>query len=210
MEQGIAAVVLAAGLSTRMGRFKPLLPLGGATVLGAAVASMRRAGVEEVVVVTGYRAGELARSIAGAGARAVHNPAFESGMYSSVRAGVAALSGAVEATLVLPCDIPLVSPDTIRALVARWRAHRPPVVHPVCGGRRGHPPLLDAAVLPEVLAGEPAGGLRGVLARHRGRAAEVVVDDPAIHWDADTPEAYERLSRAWRVREERLRGDGDR
>ena len=193
---GLAGVVLAAGLSTRMGAFKPLLPLGGRTVLEEAIATLRDGGVANVVVVTGHRGDDLAPAIERAGARRAHNPRFADGMYTSVQAGVAALPAGLTAFFLLPCDIPRAGAATVRSLArARAAAADPSVVHPTHAGRRGHPPLIAARLIPEVLTADPAGGLREVLHRFADRALEVEVDAPGILRDLDTPEAYDQQRR---------------
>lgn len=189
---GLAGVVLAAGLSTRMGAFKPLLPLGDRTVLEQAIATLRDGGVGDVVVVTGHRGDELAPAIARAGARRAHNPRFADGMYTSVQTGVAALPAGLQAFFLLPCDIPRAGAATVRHLArARAAAAVPAVVYPTHGGRRGHPPLIAVRLIPEILAAEPAGGLREVLHRFADGALDVEVAEPGILRDLDTRESYE-------------------
>jgi CTP:molybdopterin cytidylyltransferase MocA len=182
--------VLAAGLSTRMGAFKPLLPLGETTVLESAIATLREGGVADVVVVTGHRGDELAGAISRGGARRAHNPRFADGMYTSVQAGVAALPGDLDAFFLLPCDIPGAGANTVRQLArARDHAADPAVLYPVHAGRRGHPPLIAARLIPAILAAEPAGGLRDLLRAQD--TIEIEVDEPGILRDLDTREAYE-------------------
>ncbi len=192
--QRLAAVVLAAGLSRRMGRLKPLLPLGDRTVLETAASAFTGAGLEALIVVTGHRADEVGRLVAQRGWLEAPNPEYQTGMYSSVRAGVAALPAGTEAFFLLPCDIPLVSVTTVSTLAAaRQGAGDPAVCYPIFGGRRGHPPLISAALIPEILTGEPDGGLRALLASHKDRCLETKVEDEGILQDMDTPEAYERI-----------------
>jgi molybdenum cofactor cytidylyltransferase len=185
-------VVLAAGLSTRMGAFKPLLPLGETTVLESAIATLRNGGVADVVVVTGHRGDELAAAIARAGARRAHNPRFAEGMYTSVQAGVAALPPDLAAFFLLPCDIPRAGADTVRQLArARAEAAAPAVLYPTHLGRRGHPPLIAARLIPGILAAQPAGGLRELLRKYD--ALEIEVDEAGILRDLDTRESYDAM-----------------
>jgi CTP:molybdopterin cytidylyltransferase MocA len=186
-------VVLAAGLSTRMGAFKPLLPLGDGTVLESAIATLRDGGVTDVIVVTGHRGDELDPAIARARARRAHNPRFADGMYTSVQAGVAALPGDIDAFFLLPCDIPRAGAATVRELaLARAEAGDPASLYPTHQGRRGHPPLIAARLIPEILAADPAGGLRELLRAHD--ALEIEVDEPGILRDLDTRESYLQVS----------------
>ena len=193
----LAGIVLAAGYSRRMGSFKPMLPLGHSTVLQTAVHALLDAGVPDVVVVTGHRADDLRPAIEALGVRTTHNPDYPGGMYTSVRAGAAALSPRANAFFLLPCDIPLVRPSTVEALAeARESAGAPPVCYPVLEGRRGHPPLISTRLVPEVLAvSDPPGGLRALLRPHASEAVHLDVDDPGVTMDLDTPGAYQRMVR---------------
>jgi CTP:molybdopterin cytidylyltransferase MocA len=210
MAPRLSALVLAAGLSSRMGRLKPLLPLdpkGGQTPLGLCVGLFRAAGFGEVVVVTGHRCDEVGPAARAAGARVVHNPDFALGMYSSIRAGVAGLDAATDGFFLLPSDIPLVRTGTVR-LLARAFCHEPAsVLLPVFAGRRGHPPLLGRELIGHIQdSAEPAGGLRTLLdrveAEQPDQVREVQVADRFILRDMDTPAdhaacAAELASRDW-------------
>jgi CTP:molybdopterin cytidylyltransferase MocA len=210
MAPRLSALVLAAGLSSRMGRLKPLLPLdpkGGQTPLGLCVGLFRAAGFGEVVVVPGHRCDEVGPAARAAGARVVHNPDFALGMYSSIRAGVAGLDAATDGFFLLPSDIPLVRTGTVR-LLARAFCHEPAsVLLPVFAGRRGHPPLLGRELIGHIQdSAEPAGGLRTLLdrveAEQPDQVREVQVADRFILRDMDTPAdhaacAAELASRDW-------------
>jgi CTP:molybdopterin cytidylyltransferase MocA len=189
---GLAAVIPAAGLSSRMGEFKPLLSLGDGTVLSACVALFRSQGVDRVFVVTGKRAGEVAEAANAAGAAPVHNPNFESGMFSSVLTGVRALPEDADAFFVLPVDIPLVLPETVARLAKTFDETRPAILYPRFLGERGHPPLIGREVVPAILDHDGQGGLRKVLDRFEDRAADLDVADLGVGFDLDHPQDYER------------------
>jgi len=193
----LAAIVLAAGRSSRMGEFKPLLDIDGRTLLEWAVAGFRGAGIDDVLVVTGHRGGEVDAAAERAGARAVANAQFDHGMFSSVRAGVAALDAGVSRFFLLPADVPLVRPETIGRLARTARdaadapGGPPEVAYPVTSGATGHPPLVSAVLREEILAAGPDGpdgGLRRVLMEHIARSVVVEVGDPGVLLDADTPD----------------------
>lgn len=188
----IAALILAAGYSSRMGRSKPLLPFGGQTALARVVDSFRQAGIDRIAVVTGHQAEQLEPLLRELGVEAIANPAYQRGMYSSVQAGIAALPAAVDACLLLPVDIPLVRPATIAALAANFAAQPTPITYPRFGGRRGHPPLIARSLFAEILAGKGDGGLHALLQTHQ--AADVDVLDEGIVLDMDTPEDYAQLA----------------
>jgi len=190
----LAAVVLAAGYSTRMGQFKPRLPLAGRSAIEHAIEGFQAAGIGEVIVVTGHRAHELTAVLRDFPVRCVFNPNYHRGMYSSIVAGLRALSSEIEGCFVLPTDIPLVRPSTIALLAAAHRKTGAAIVYPVFRGRRGHPPLVNRSIFDSVSAGDGQGGLRHVLSRYEQAAEDVSVLDEAIHLDMDTPTDYARLN----------------
>jgi molybdenum cofactor cytidylyltransferase len=192
----IAAIVLAAGFSSRMGVFKPLLAFGERTVLGHVVTNLREAGVRRIHVVTGHQAELLARELAVLGVTAVHNANFAQGMFTSVRAGVASLPEGTEGFLLLPVDIPLVRASTIRRVLGGAAAAGAPIVHPTFRGERGHPPFIGRALFGEILESDGEGGLRAILSRHAHEAASVAVFDRGCLLDMDCPEDYRRLAAA--------------
>ena len=191
---GLAGVVLAAGLSSRMGQFKPLLPLGGQSVLARVVGLLQGVGADPVLVVVGHRAAELEPLVRGLGAMPVRNPAYEQGMYSSLRAGLAALPATCQAFFLLPVDIPLVRPATLARLRAAWEQGQGPVLHPTFQGEWGHPPLVAAELAPAIMAYPGEGGLRGFWEQNPALAREVPVADRFILRDQDHPEDYAALT----------------
>jgi len=200
----LPAIVLAAGLSTRMGAFKPLLPLGGKPLILRAIDALHYSGaIGDIFVVTGHRAAEVEGALAGAGVVAVFNPNFARGeMLSSVRAGISALAargGRPEGFVLAFADQPAVLSSTIRALVGAFHAQKPPLALPQFAGRRGHPLVISAALMPEIAALGPAGTLRDVVHRHLPQAALVTVDDRSVLDDLDTPEDFARAQAADRA-----------
>lgn len=194
----VAAIVLAAGLSSRMGAFKPLLEIEGRTLLERAVGTFTSAGVEDVIVVAGHRFDDVAAGAAAAGAEVLTNPEYDRGMYSSLRVGVLGLGPAVTRFFLQPADVPLVRPETVGKLLrAAGRpaadGERLEVVYPAFGDATGHPPLIDATLCHEIRGSEPPGGLRGLLLGHAARSVVVEVDDPGVLLDADTPDDLERI-----------------
>jgi molybdenum cofactor cytidylyltransferase len=183
----IAAIVLAAGYSSRMGQFKPLLPIGHATALERVIDLFLATGIGEIHVVTGHHAEAIQPLLKRKGVHAIHNPHYAAGMYSSVAAGVGSLPDQAEACFVLPADMPLVRPRTIKLLAQAYESHPWPVIYPIFQGRRGHPPVICRSVLAETLHSDEPGGLRALLARQQQGAGEVAVIDEGIHLDLDTP-----------------------
>jgi molybdenum cofactor cytidylyltransferase len=191
----ISAVILAAGFSSRMGAFKPLLPLGPHSLVSRSMALFKAAGVEDIVVVTGHRSEELVPFIGRHGARAVFNPMYDRGMYSSVQTGAAALSAESQGFFMLPVDTSLVRPVTVNLLLERFETGDASILYPVFQGRRGHPPLIRARHIPHILTHSGTGGLKALLKEHENEAREVETPDEHILFDVDTPEAYSELLR---------------
>ncbi len=189
------AVVPAAGLSSRMGAFKPLLPAGGRTVIEAAVGSAEPY-VERVAVTVGYRGDEVAAALCGrfgdktAFAR---NPDYAlTDMLRSVQLGLKEL-GECDAFFLLPADMPLIPASVYEALIAAFDDSAD-VIYPVFNGRRGHPPLIHARLIPDILDYEGDGGLRAILSGRKIK--EVEIPHEGILTDLDTPEDYERAGLA--------------
>ncbi|HUW66123.1 MAG TPA: NTP transferase domain-containing protein [Spirochaetia bacterium] len=186
----MTALILAAGYSSRMGKFKPLLKLGPLTAAAHAVRCFQRAGIQDVRVVAGYRAAEVASAVEPLGARVVFNPRFDQGMFSSVQAGVGSLEPGVGAFFLLPVDHPLVRPFTVSKILAARRSCPKGIVYPVCRGRRGHPPLVSCRYREEILAGFCQGGLQSLLGRYEQDSLDVAVPDEGVLLDMDTREDY--------------------
>ena len=193
MKGDISAIVLAAGYSSRMGKFKPLLPLGNTTIIVRVVDLFRESGINDIRVVTGYRAGELLPLLKKMGVYCIANDDFEQGMFSSVKAGVKSLDHDLRAFFVLPADIPLVRPQTIRLLLKSYEKGVGDIIHPCFDGRRGHPPLISSRFAKEIVGWKGEGGLQSFLEHHEQFAADVMVADEFIFFDLDGPEDYQRL-----------------
>jgi molybdenum cofactor cytidylyltransferase len=190
-------VVLAAGTSSRLGRPKQLLDLGGRPVLRHVVEAALASPLDRVVVVLGHREGEVAAALPrDPRLRIVSNPQYRRGQSTSLRAGLRA-AGEAGAAVILLGDQPGVRAEAIEAVVRAWREGAGAVVQASYSGRAAHPTLLDRSVWEEV--GEEAGdqGARDVLARHpEWRALVEVGGDPPP--DIDTERDYEQVSRAYR------------
>ena len=185
----VGAVILAAGYSSRMGGFKPLLQLGGRSLLGHCASLLHQTGIKTVVVVTGYRAQEVEDEAGRHGLPCIHNPDYDRGMFSSVCTGVGRLSP-VDGFLVLPVDIPLVRPATVDRLRAAFTGQT--VLYPCFNGLRGHPPLIPTTLIPTILLHDGQGGLKALLETQED--LDVAVWDQGILLDADTPEDFARLT----------------
>lgn len=191
-----AAVVLAAGMSTRLGQPKQLLDLGGEPLIRRTVGQVAAArSVAEVVVVTGARAAEVAAALQGLPCRLVHNPEYAGGMSTSLRAGVAALGPEVEVAVICLGDQPLVGPAVIDGLIAALAAGGKSIAQPVYGGRRGNPVAFRRRHFAALLAATGDAGGRAVLAAHPEEVVAVPCPDARAALDVDTWADYERLKR---------------
>jgi len=183
----IGAIVLAAGSSSRMGRAKAQLPAGpnGRSFVDTISETLAGAGVSEVRIVVAPGSTQAPR-------QAVVNPDPSAGMLSSVQCGLRAFREWPDAVFVWPVDHPLVERDTVLAMAAAFQRTGAPVIVPTHGGRRGHPVLFAARVVPELLAADPSLGARSVVHAHDDRL-ELPVPDPGVVADIDTPEDYARV-----------------
>ncbi|NDV25936.1 DVU_1551 family NTP transferase [Desulfovibrio sp. JC010] len=188
----IYGLILAAGFSSRMGKLKALLPLDGCTVLSRCIRSLVNGGASDIFVVTGHMAEQVGAEAKTLGMHEIFNPDYEQGMFSSVQAGVQGLPDDASAFLVLPVDIPLVRSSTIRALTFDYSSAPAKIIYPCFRGERGHPPLISAELIPEIIAHDGSGGLRTVLERYDSEARELNMPDLGILRDLDTPEDYEQ------------------
>ena len=187
----VSAVLLAAGASTRMGRPKLLLPLGGEAIVRRTARAMCASGYDEVLVVSGSEQGRIAEALDGLPVRHAHNPDFATGMGSSFRTGVAHLPPESEAAMFALADQPFVTADEYRAILDTWRLQRPPIVSSRFGEVTAPPHLFVRSLYPELSV--LVHGARPVLQRHA--STMIVLHFPADRLlDIDTPEDYERAA----------------
>jgi len=197
----VAGVVLAAGLSRRMGAHKPLLPFGAEPMVARVVDAVRAAGAAYVAVVTGHRCDDVAAALAGRDVLLVHNPHYRDGeMLSSAQAGVRAVARCCDAALLALGDQPAIEPATIASLIAAWRPTSAAIVAPVYDGRGGHPVLISSRLFDELLRLDAAESLKTLMRRHIDQTLKLEVNDPGVLTDVDTPADYERALRSWRHR----------
>lgn len=189
----ISGIVLAGGTSSRLGQPKQLLELSGRPVLQHVLEAAGAAGLDEIVVVLGHVAEEVAAALTlPPGARTVVNPDYATGQASSLRAGLSALDTRSGAALILLGDQPGMRPADIRAVAAAYLAGAGPVVQGRYQGRPGHPVLFDRQVWPELAAVDGDKGARDVIKAHPDWVVRVDLDGEAPP-DLDTLEDYDRL-----------------
>ena len=193
MANEISAVILSAGCSTRMGRFKPLLPLGDETVIERVIGLFDKAGVKDVRVVVGHRMEALIPMIERTCASVVINRNYNAGMFSSVQAGVKSIPKDTEAFFIHPVDIPRVCPSTIRKMLDRYAGHPGRIIYPCYKGIRGHPPLVPNRFSRAIAYADISGKLRDVLAGFIKHSIDMEVEDPNILFDMNQPSDYQAL-----------------
>ena len=187
----VAAIILAAGESTRMGRLKQLLPWDGGSLLDWQIRELVAAGAGDVVVVLGHEAESIGGAVTEPAARIAVNAAYRQGRASSLRCGAVAIEAPVEAVVILSVDQPRPAWLT-RRLIERRRETGAAIVQPRLGGRGGHPVVVAGALLAELRAvREEDQGLRAVIERHAGETLVVPVDAGDLDVDLNTPAEYE-------------------
>lgn len=192
LRQRVAAVVLAAGGSTRMGGdVKQLLPWGDSTLVRHAVAVAQAADVSEIVVVTGSRAEEVGEQLRGTPARLVYNPDWTTGRASSVRAGIIALDPLTAGALFINADQPFLTPAVLDELLAHFASDLAPVIVPTYDGEPGSPVLFARSVFPELASLQGEQGGRELLQKYTSVLARVPIADARAATDLDTPAEYE-------------------
>lgn len=200
----VTAIVLAAGTSSRMGRTKQLLEYHGRPLLRHVVDNLRRSGVDKILVVLGHRQAEVAKTLEGLPLQMVINRDYASGLSSSVKAGLKALTGSGcdrrnpaaetgrQGVLFVLGDQPLLKPETINLLIDEFMRHGG-IVAPFYQGVRGNPVLFDLSFGAEFDSLQGDAGAREIIDRHPEALHKIEVTDPGILLDVDTPEDWELL-----------------
>ena len=195
----VDAVILAAGLSSRMEQPKPLLEVGSETFLERTIHMLKNGGCRYVVAVVNEHDDWVQRLADAAGAAIVINDQAESEQIDSLRVGIAALPPDWQAVAVLPVDVPLVMDDTVKLLVDVVRAELPLLTLPFHNGVAGHPVVLSRELEQEIMHQQWEEGVRSLIMSHARQLREVKVIDPGILIDIDSKEDY------WRYVQEKNR-----
>lgn len=192
MTATVAAIVLAAGSSRRMGRNKLLLEIEGETLVRRVVRAAGEAGLDRVVVVLGHDEARVRAQLEGLSCETVVNPEHARGAGTSVHAGVRHVAAEADAAVIVLADMPFVTAAMIAALADRYRATRAPVVFSRYGIVQAPPTLYDRSLFAELLAIDDDRGGKEVVLRHQAEAEAVAWPEDALH-DIDSPADYDRI-----------------
>jgi molybdenum cofactor cytidylyltransferase len=191
----ISAIVLAAGLSTRMGTQKMLLPWGQTTVIEKVLSSTTEAGLSNIYVVTGSSRAVLMKLLQGRNLNFIFNKDFANGeMLTSIQVGLKALSSEVEAVLIVLGDQPQIEARVVKEIITRFQASHHPIIVPSYKMHRGHPWLIEKTFWKDVLALKPPLTLRDFLNSHHKIIDYVNINTSSILEDLDTQEDYSQFT----------------
>ncbi len=210
-----AAIILAAGTSSRMGngRHKLLLPIGDRPVLAHVIEATLASQARPLIVVLGHQAEQVRTAIAEYAMHPaitmINNPNYRQGMSSSLHIGLRVLIDQLattqryDSTLIILGDQPLMTPQIIDTLITTKQTSGKQIIAPLYGGKRGNPMLFDASLFPELLEVTGDEGGRSVVEQHRQETATVELGNAIATYDVDTWEAYQQVVEEWqRSREE--------
>ena len=189
----IAVLIIAAGYSSRMHDFKPLLSLGKTSALQRLIETYKSYGLGHIYVVVGHRHEEIEEVLEDENVTLIYNEAYDQGMFSSIQIGLGAIDEHLRAFYMNPVDIPLITVHSLERLFEAYVREKKGVIYPTFLGRKGHPPLIDMKYKEHILSSDGEGGLKRVLEVFNEDAIYVSVYDQAVLMDMDTKEDYETL-----------------
>ena len=186
----LAAILLAAGESKRMGQLKQGLPLGNSTILEQSIDNLVHSKIDELIVVLGYRAEELREKVAGRPVKTVINPEYEQGMSTSIIAGLHLVDDKAQAVMFVLADQPFIDSTIVDRLIDQFSRTSKGIVIPTYRGRRGHPVIFAISYKEELLRLKGDVGGRQVVKEHPDDVLEIPVDSEGINVDIDTVSDY--------------------
>ena len=186
----IGAVIVAAGMSTRMKQFKQLLKIGNLTMAERVVMNFQEAGIRDIVMVTGYKGDSLRKELEYLGIRFVHNENYETTeMFESAKLGLAEYGCEYDKVFFCPVDIPFFTDLTVEKMLADDAQ----IVMPMKDGKTGHPIAFAGSLIPELLTYKGDRGLKGAIDACGVSVSRIEVEDKGAFMDADTREEYQKL-----------------
>lgn len=194
-DKHIAALVLAAGESRRMGDANKLtIPVDGTPMVARVVDALQQSRAQRVIVITGHEPERIKEALSGRDVEFVHNPDYAEGIGSSVRMGITALDDDADGALVALGDMPWVNTEVVNRLVDAFTTDRElSIFIPMFGGKRGNPVLWGSQHFPELLALSGDVGGKALFDRHATAICYVNVESASVNTDVDTPDALQKL-----------------
>lgn len=187
------AVILAAGFSSRMGSFKPLLELNGESILERLIKTAQMAGLKDIIVVTGYNRENLEPVIKKYGAKEAFNSDYARGMFSSIQSGALALPDNLDGFFLMPVDCPMVTRKIMLKMMDLFEENKFSVA--CYRGKKGHPLLIPECFRREIMTHDGQGGLKTITDRDFDLMNRIETGFEGIVMDMDTPEAYENIKK---------------
>ena len=196
MTSEISGIILAAGLSTRMGEPKQLLPFGNSTIIETVIDNLLGSKLNEVIVVVGHEAEKVRARIQHKPVKIVFNPDYQKGMLTSAQYGVQSISASADAFAMTLVDLPLITPDLVNIVIDTYVQTEAGIAVPSYNYRRGHPVIFDRRYAAEILALEgDSGGVRSLFQKYADDIHYVTVDTDRVLTDIDYRTDYEEALR---------------
>jgi len=193
--KNVSAIVLAAGMSKRMGTLKQLVKIGDQTLLETTLNALLNSAVYETILVLGFQAEQITNSMKiPSSVKIVRNDLYEQGMSTSIRAGIASVSTEANAALIVLADQPLIKPAILNAIIDEYHRTGAAILLPVYKGFRGNPVLIDRALFPEMTQITGDIGCRSLFGLHADQIHKLPVDDIGVLIDIDSPEDLQKIS----------------
>ena len=189
-DKNIAVIILAAGYSSRMGKFKALLPIDNRPAISILIEAVKKSGIQDIIIVTGYEREKLIPVIEGYNVVEAYNPEYDSGMFSSIKRGLMEIRKTDRSCFLLPVDTPLIQADVLNELI---NAADSELAVPTYRGKKGHPLYIPREMIGKILSYEGSDGLKGITDKYFDRIKRIPVDNEGIVMDMDDPESYEAI-----------------
>jgi molybdenum cofactor cytidylyltransferase len=194
----ISAVVLAAGMSTRLGRPKQLLSIGDQTMIEVVIDKLLEAEIEEIVVVVGYHADRIKELLIERDIQIIYNPDYKLGQSTSLIKAIEALNEKCMGILCMLGDQPLIKLSTLNSLITEFKEGENLIVFPKYNDQRGNPVIFSTELKSEMLKVSGDQGARSLLIKYKDQSKAIEVDDQGVIFDIDTESDYQRLLE-WRL-----------
>ncbi len=192
----ISGIILAAGLSTRMGEPKQLLPFGDSTIIETVIDNLLGSNLNEVIVVIGHEAKKIQAYIQHKPVKIVFNPDYQEGMLTSAQCGVQSISASADAFAMTLVDLPLITPDLVNLVLDTYVQTEGGIAVPSYNYRRGHPVIFNRRYAADLLAlDRHSGGVRSLFQKYADDIHYVTVDTDRVLWDIDYRTDYEEALR---------------